>query len=266
MTATRSVGVVGEARVDVVHSPDGTVTQHPGGSPLNVAVGLARLGVRTSLHTQLGQDSNGQLLRRYLDANGVSVIAADTRQAASIARATLNTDGAARYEFQIDWALPHTSQTNYELVHCGSLATVLDPGARVALEMIHEARSTALVSYDPNCRPSVVADRPLGRRRAEDFVSASHVVKASDEDLEWLYPDRHWRDSAAHWLRMGPAMVVVTRGPHGSFAINQGCAAELSVAASLPPSTPSARETRSWRRCGGTFIPAPNSHRSPSPS
>jgi fructokinase len=200
-----------------------------------VAVGLARLGVRTSLHTQLGQDSNGQLLRRYLDANGVSVIAADSRQAASIARATLNTDGAARYEFQIDWAIPHTSLTNYELVHCGSLATVLDPGARVALEMIHEARATALVSYDPNCRPSIVEDRALGRRRAEDFVSASHVVKASDEDLEWLYPDRHWRDSADNWLSMGPAMVVVTRGPHGSFASNQRCAAELSVAMSLPP-------------------------------
>jgi fructokinase len=134
MTASGSVGVVGEALVDVVHSLDGTVTHHPGGSPLNVAVGLARLGVRTSLHTQLGQDRNGQLLRRYLDDNGVSVIAADTRHAASIARATLNADGAASYQFQIDWAIPHTSLTDYELVHCGSLATVLDPGARVVLE------------------------------------------------------------------------------------------------------------------------------------
>jgi hypothetical protein len=101
--------------------------------------------------------------------------------------------------------------------------------------MIHEARAAALVSYDPNCRPNIVADRALGRRRAEDFAQASHVVKASDEDLEWLYPDRHWRDSADNWLSMGPAMVVVTRGPHGSFASNQSCWAEMTVAASLPP-------------------------------
>jgi fructokinase len=234
MTATRSVGVVGEALVDVVHSLDGTVTQHPGGSPLNVAIGLARLGVRTSLYTQLGLDSNGQLLHSYLDDNGVSVITAATRHAASIARATLNTDGAASYEFQIDWAIPHTSLTDYDMVHCGSLATVLDPGAHVVLDMIHEARATALVSFDPNCRPSIVEDRALGRRRAEDFVQATHVVKASDEDLEWLYPDRHWRDSADNWLAMGPAMVVVTRGPRGSFAINQSCWAELPVPSSLP--------------------------------
>jgi fructokinase len=121
------------------------------------------------------------------------------------------------------------------LLHTGSIAAFLEPGAAEVLAAIEFAHPRCTVSFDPNCRPSIIADREYARKQAERFVSLADVVKASDEDLEWLYPGEDVLDSARHWLSLGgdegPAMVVVTRGARGPWGITR--AGETQVPA--PP-------------------------------
>ncbi len=109
------------------------------------------------------------------------------------------------------------------LLHTGSIATMLAPGATAVLAAVEYAHPRATISFDPNCRPSIITDVDYARRQAEKFASLADVVKASDEDLEWLYPGVDPLDSARRWLSLGgtegPAMVVVTRGAAGPWGI-----------------------------------------------
>jgi fructokinase len=113
------------------------------------------------------------------------------------------------------------------IVHLGSIAAVMEPGASSVVQLVRDARDRALVTYDPNVRPVLLPDRDDTRRRAERLVALADVVKASDEDLAWLYPDRDPADSARAWQRTGPAVVVVTRGGDGATAVTD--AGEVQV-------------------------------------
>lgn len=212
--------VIGEALVDVV---DGT--PHPGGSPLNVAVGLARLGHAASFVGRFGRDEFGDLIARHLRDNGVRSLLPADAQPTSVALATLAPDGSATYQFELVWELPGLPQVlpaalrDARLLHTGSIATVLHPGAASVLAAIERARAEGVrVSFDPNCRPSITPDAERARAAVEAFVALSDLVKASDEDLRWLYPDRSVQESAQEWRRLGPGLVVVTRGSQGAFA------------------------------------------------
>lgn len=103
--------VIGEALVDEVLRPGQPVVPHVGGSPLNVAVGLARLGHPVQFLGRFGQDPYGDMVAAHLSANGVMVPLVPDSQATSIARATLDADGAASYDFALDWSLPASLAT-----------------------------------------------------------------------------------------------------------------------------------------------------------
>jgi fructokinase len=110
---------------------------------------------------------------------------------------------------------------------------VLEPGrtdVQNLLEHEHQ-RGRVTISYDPNVRPALLGSPEEARPGIEHLVALSDVVKVSDEDLEWLYPDRDDEDVAREWLAMGPALVVVTRGGKGVFAVTN----ELEV---RRPATP----------------------------
>lgn len=219
--------VIGESLVDIVSDPRGAagIRTHPGGSPLNVAVGAARLDLQTNLVTHYGVDPHGLMLEEHLQANGVRVINGGTTPTSS-ALATLGSDGAAEYAFSITWALNGTSlpalaaAKSSTHVHTGSIATVLVPGERATLVLVQAARENATISYDPNCRPAISPNAAAARRQAEVFVAASDVVKASDEDLRWLYPDRTPEESLKAWLELGPAVVALTRGASGPVILS----------------------------------------------
>ncbi|WP_449385837.1 carbohydrate kinase family protein [Cellulomonas soli] len=218
--APTGVLVVGEALVDVVRRLDGTVEEHPGGSPANVAVTLGRLGRPVHLLTCLGDDEPGRRVRDWLGASGVDVVGgleAGTRT--STATATLDTTGAATYVFDIDWHVDTTALPTAGLVHTGSIAAVLRPGADQVAAWLHEAKATATVTYDPNVRPSLMTDHADALARAEGLVALADVVKVSDEDLAWLYPGVEPAAAAARWLTRGPALVVVTAGGEGALAL-----------------------------------------------
>jgi fructokinase len=213
--------VVGEALVDVVTRSDGGASEHPGGSPANVAIALARLGRETHLLTRIGQDGHGRRVRSHLEASGVrlvdgSVVAGRT----SVARATLDQGGAATYEFDLDWALPHVPLPDHPLVvHTGSIAAVRQPGAATVERIVLGAHHRTTVSYDPNLRPDLMGPPDAVRPFVETLVAAADVVKLSEEDAQWLAPGTPPEELVRAWLRLGPAVVVLTRGGDGSVAL-----------------------------------------------
>ncbi|MCG8914415.1 carbohydrate kinase [Actinokineospora sp. PR83] len=213
------ITVVGEALADLIAAADGrTFTAHPGGSPANVALGLARLGTASVLGTRLGDDLFGTLVRTHLTDAGVDVrpLPAPTSDT-SVAFAATDAAGVARYDFRITWdvtALPPLDGA--ECLHTGSLATLLEPGARVVEAAMRTERT---VSYDPNVRPSLSGTPAEERPRVERQVALSDVVKVSEEDLGWLYPGEDPVGRAARWLALGPSLVVVTLGADGAHAV-----------------------------------------------
>ncbi|SCG67795.1 carbohydrate kinase family protein [Micromonospora humi] len=221
--------VLGEAVVDLAPSGGGDLlAAHPGGSPLNVAVGLARLGRPTAMLARFSRTAFGRRLRAHADANGVDLshAAADDRPA-TLAVVSLGADGAAGYDFYLDgtadwqWrraelALPPGT----EVLHTGSLAVLLPPGADLIADLLARtyARRGVLVSLDPNVRPTMLTDPDAARNRLLDLTRHAHLVKASDEDLAWLFPGTRVEEAAAALGRRGVELVVVTRGAAGAYA------------------------------------------------
>lgn len=212
------VTVVGEALIDIVCRPDGTVEETPGGSPANVAITLGRLGTTPRLLTRFAGDERGQRIRNWLDESGVDVVASPAART-STARARLDTAGSADYEFDIDWSLDGVAQPPAGILHTGSIAAYLEPGCVDVRRLIRGAREASLICFDPNIRPALIGAPDRVRRRIEEFVALADVVKASDEDLRWLHPEQDIEDVARTWARSGSALVVVTRGAEGSFAV-----------------------------------------------
>ncbi|QGQ20090.1 carbohydrate kinase [Cellulomonas sp. JZ18] len=226
--------VVGEALVDVVERPDGSREEIAGGSPANVAVGLARLGRRADLLTWLAPDAHGALVRRHLEGSGVRVLAGDRSPVRTpVATARLDAQGAATYEFDLEWDLPDAWDEDADaplVVHTGSIGAVLRPGGPRVAELLDGRRATSTVTYDPNLRPALMGSAEDVRPVVERLVRTADVVKVSDEDLAWLLPGVAPAEIAEEWSRSGPALVVVTHGGEGAFACTDA-GARLQVAA-----------------------------------
>ena len=211
--------VVGESLVDIVVGADGVTSEHPGGSPMNVAIGLGRLGLDVELHTSIGADDRGERITEHLRDSGVRLEpTARNLAATSTATARIGVDGAATYEFAVSSELPAIALSpEVDLVHVGSIGAVLEPGASVVRSIVAGARGRASISYDPNIRPALMGDVSAARAAVESLVRASDIVKASDEDLHWLYPSVEPSETASRWALSGPAIVVVTHGADGAW-------------------------------------------------
>jgi fructokinase len=225
--------VIGEALIDIVER-DGQVTgEHVGGSPLNVAVGLGRLGRDVDFLTHIGDDPRGHRIIEYLKASGVQLVSGSTTaKRTPTALATLDASGAAQYAFDIEWQLAGTPEVAPPLVaHAGSIATVLEPGCRATSALLDTYHPSATVTFDPNVRPALIDDGDAARGRIDRLIERCDVVKASDEDMRWLDPNRSPEQIARTWLGLGPSIVAVTLGDHGAFAL---CAAGTVRVAARP--------------------------------
>lgn len=219
---TARILIAGEALTDIVVDADGARREHPGGSPLNVAVALSRLGHDAHLLTAIGDDARGDAIRAHLDESGVQLTPASVRPGrTSTAEAVLDAHGAATYTFDLTWdpdtaGLPEAP----DAVHTSSIAAVLEPGATTLSALLRSARGSSTISYDPNARPTLMGAPEDVRARIEENIALSDVVKASDEDVAWLYGTEDVEDVAASWRDLGPSLTVLTRGGDGAVAFS----------------------------------------------
>ncbi|KUH86117.1 MULTISPECIES: carbohydrate kinase [unclassified Mycobacterium] len=213
--------VIGEALIDIVSRPGQVSAEHVGGSPLNVAVGLARLDRDVEFLTHIGDDERGWRIVEYVEAAGVQLVTGSTNAARTpTALATLDEHGSAQYDFDIEWQLTGTPEVGPPLVvHTGSIATVLEPGCRATAALLDTYHPSATVTFDPNVRPVLIEDGDAARNRIDRIIERSDVVKVSDEDMRWIDPDRSAEQIAHTWLAMGPSVVAVTTGGQGAFAL-----------------------------------------------
>ena len=209
--------VLGEALVDIVETAGG-VTEHVGGSPANVAVGVARLGVPVRLVTRLGRDERGERIARHVREAGAEVAEASWTDASTdTARARIRSDGSAEYEFDVAGVVPPVALDGAALVHTGSIALFLDPGGETCLAALEAARGDAIVTVDPNIRPALVGARETALARFARAAAAADLVKLSDEDAEWLWPGADAPTVLETIARLGAAVVVMTRGGDGAI-------------------------------------------------
>lgn len=215
------VAVIGEALVDVLSDNTALV----GGSPLNVAVGLSRLGFHATLHSRVGADDYGTLIRNLLNKESV-----DTPEGfvdsgrTSTATVTLDSNGVASYEFDLDWDInvPDTSRSS--IIHTGSIGAVRKPGGTAASEAIRSAGPGVLRTYDPNIRADIMGEPGSVREHVYDLAASCHVVKLSDEDAAWIGEEAGTAplDVLQRISDAGTRFAVLTTGEHGCTAIVDG--------------------------------------------
>ena len=215
-----SIWVCGEVLIDIL--PTGPVV---GGGPANTAKALARLGHDVHFIDGISSDGYGVSARAELLADGVNLdLALASDKPTCTATVTLDAAGGASYEFLIEgtatfdfapsW-LPDPYRYQPQVLHIGTLVTVIEPGASALYDWAMQVAELAPIVFDPNIRPSVQPDRDLYEAAVEKWAALSAVIKVSDDDLVWLFPGQSIDDVANRWISDGVFLVVVTRGANG---------------------------------------------------
>lgn len=224
---TERVLVVGECLVDEIVAADGSSTRHLGGSPANVAVGLARLGRPVDLWTCLGDDAAGHWLAEQVTRAGVRLVGEPfAATATSTATGRVDPTGAVSWEVDLEWTpLPvaHGWAEDVVAVHVGSLGAVTEPGADTVRAMLEDAPSTWFRSFDVNARVAVSGAGPAVLERVTDWLAWTDVARASTEDLVALWPQRPVEETVQAWLTASsrPGTVVLTDGARGLHRISR---------------------------------------------
>jgi fructokinase len=224
-----AVVVAGDALIDL--TPTTTVRgnlaydPHPGGSCLNVAVGLGRLGVPTAFLARLSSDAFGQMLRDHLADSGVHPsYFVDTDDLTTLAAVHLR-DGQATYSFHAQDAADRGLLPEHLMplppgaaLHLGSIALMLEPVASTLEWLLRREAGRRVVSLDPNIRPGLISNRVSYIDRFEGWMRLVDILKVSQEDLAWLYPRLSEDGAISLWHAAGIPLVVVTHGEHGAVA------------------------------------------------
>jgi len=227
----RQVWVAGEVLIDLI--PDGS-DRKPivGGGPANTAKALSKLEIDTQFIDGIASDEYGQMAKKELFGSGVKLdYVKYSDKPTCLAIISLSDSGSASYEFVIEntatfdftstW-LPDPQSLKPSLLHIGTLATVIEPGASVLFEWAQSVAKVAPIVFDPNIRPAVMNDREQYVKQVERWVSISSAVKVSDEDLKWLYPTLEIDKVVDNWIAKGPLLIVVTYGDKGLAGYRQG--------------------------------------------
>ena len=225
------VWVAGEVLIDLI--PAGA-DRKPivGGGPANTAKALSKLGIDTQFIDGISTDEYGQMAKDDLVTSGVKLdYVKYSDKPTCLAIVSLSESGSASYEFVIentatfdftlDW-LPNPETDQPSLLHIGTLATAIEPGASALFDWAQYVVKVAPIVFDPNIRPAVISDRELYVKQVEKWVSISSAVKVSDEDIMWLYPSFEIEQVVNSWLTTGPSLIVVTYGDQGLAGYREG--------------------------------------------
>ena len=209
-----------------------------GGSPLNVAMGLARLGQNTAYFTKISTDLFGQRMMAHLAKEGIdSGLILRSEQNSTLAIVELNDEGVPSYAFYTDNTadrsieiseLPQQLPEAIKAIHLGSYTTATEPTASSLVSLVKREAARRFISYDPNVRLAIEPSKDLWRARIQSLIGTAHLMKASDEDLALLYPGRDLADIAGQWLAAGVKLAVITRGGEGAIGFTaKGVKAEV---------------------------------------
>ena len=226
--------------IDLIPGADGVRVAHVGGGPANTAKALARLGHDVQFIDGISIDEYGVAARKELLDDEVKLdLALTSDKPTCLAIVSLDASGGASYEFKIDgtatfdfnldW-LPDPSRYKPQVLHIGTLVTVIQPGADVLYDWAMQVAEFAPIVFDPNIRPSVMGDHDLYEAAVEKWAALSSVIKVSDDDMAWLYPGQNYVDVAQRWINDGAALVVVTRGSQGIIGITADGSVEVDGA------------------------------------
>ena len=210
----------GEVLIDIL--PTGAVV---GGGPANTAKALARLGYEVDFIDGISTDTYGVAARKELERDGVGLsLALSSEKPTCTATVTLDSKGSASYEFLIEgtatfdfndsW-LPDPERLKPSILHIGTLVTIVEPASTTLFNWAIKCAEFAPIVFDPNVRSSVVGDPEKYRLAVEKWVGISSVIKLSDDDISWLYPDESMDEVAKRWIAGGASLVVITRGAKG---------------------------------------------------
>jgi fructokinase len=224
--------VIGEALIDLISKGNsGSYQAVVGGANANVALALAVRGEKQIFLGRISNDGFGQQIRSHLAGNGVNLdYSISAREQTTLAVATIDASGVASYSFYTqntaDWgwtkdelpSLEKLSQLGVKAVQYGCLTMAIGPGNRVVESWLSEihARDQITLSHDLNIRPALGFDRETERTRVETLNQISHIIKASDADIEWLYdlaPGSNLDSIAASWS--AGKLVIITKGSEG---------------------------------------------------
>lgn len=211
-----------------------------GGSPLNVAMALSRLGQSAGFFAKVSNDPFGQNLIAHLGSEGVDTnLCVRTDAPTTLAVVALDAKGVPSYSFYTSGTadrslelaeLPAQLPDAIRVIHIGSYTTALEPTAGSLEELVTRERNRRFISYDPNLRPSIVPDRGVWRARVAALTARAHLVKASIEDIAFLYPGTDERTMLQEWLGRGVSLAVATRGEAGAIAMTAaGLVAEVQT-------------------------------------
>jgi fructokinase len=215
-----SIWVCGEVLIDIL--PTGPVV---GGGPANTAKALARLGHTVDFIDGISTDAYGISARKELERDGVGLaLSLTSEKPTCTAAVTLDSKGSASYEFLIDatatfdfndsW-LPDPEMLKPSVLHIGTLVTIVEPASTILYDWAIKCAEYAPIVFDPNVRSSVVGDRQKYCLAVEKWAAISSVIKLSDDDISWLYPDESMDEVAKRWIANGSSLVVITRTENG---------------------------------------------------
>jgi fructokinase len=227
------VWVVGEALIDLVPGPSGAVERIVGGGPANTAKALAGFGFETSFVGGISSDEFGGSIWAELSGAGVDLsLVKFSDLPTATAKVSLDLDGKASYDFNLEGTATFAFSRDWlprrepEVIHIGTLATIVEPGASELLEWIQGF--SAPIVFDPNVRVSVLSDVGRYRELVERWVNISSVVKVSEEDISFLFGDRDFISVAREWISNGVELVVITRGANGLVGITSESVVEVT--------------------------------------
>lgn len=224
------IAVAGEALIDFTSIGPMMFQGHAGGSPFNAAIAAARLGQETGFITQLSSDMFGQSLRETLQSNGVDTRFVTSDDAPSTVAFAEKVGKSVRYAFLANGSAdtryaPATLPALPEdlvFLHFGSISLLAYPTAHTITQLIGHYHPTKLIVFDPNIRPSLIADREGYKAKLQSWVSITHILKISDEDVAFLEPGVDPARAAAEWLALGVNAVIVTAGERGATLYRAG--------------------------------------------
>lgn len=220
----------GDALIDFVptKNADGREAVMPavGGSCLNVAIGIARLGAPTGFVGGISTDMFGRMIADHATASKVELGLAtrsDHQTTLAFVRIVAGESHYAFYDAQTatrNWTFRRGTIPfdTVEAVHVGSTTLVNDQGAVETKALIADARASSTISFDPNCRPNLVKDKPAYLMRMVEFAAEADLVKMSDVDFSYLFGEETYQQRASALLGQGTSLVVITRGNNGAIA------------------------------------------------